>query len=448
MTVSYDLVVHAGRAITAAGEGAATVAVRDGVIAAVGPLDRSVTAARVVELAEDEVLLPGLVDSHVHVDEPGRTDWEGFACATKAAAAGGVTTVVDMPLNAIPPTTDVAALLTKRASAAGQCFVDVGFWGGAVPGNAASLAPLHEAGVFGFKCFLVDSGVDEFAPLGADELEADLALLHRLGTVMLVHAEDPAVIAAAPAPAGPDYAAFLRSRPAQAEARAIDTLLAAARRAGARVHVLHLSAAAALPALAAARAEGVAVTVETCPHYLTLAAEQVPDGATAFKCCPPIRDAANRDALWAGLGDGVIDAVVSDHSPCPAALKRTDPAGHGDFGAAWGGIASLQLGLPAVWTQARARGHRLGAVADWMARAPAAVAGLTRKGTIAAGFDADLVVFAPDTTWVVDARVLQHRHPVTPYDGMTLTGLVRRTYLRGHPVDETPRGRLLTRGDA
>jgi len=419
------------------GERPASVHVSDGRIAAIGPYD---SEGEDLQDLDDLVLMPGLVDTHVHVNEPGRTEWEGFETATRAAAAGGVTTIVDMPLNSIPPTTSVEALSVKRAAAAGQCHVDVGFWGGAVPGNAASLGPLHEAGVFGFKCFLIDSGVPEFPPLSPAELDAALSTVDAL---FLVHAEDPQTVR--PAPPTPHYRDFLDSRPAQAEVRAVRTAIEAARRTGARVHILHLSAADALPILADALDDGVRVTAETCPHYLTLLAETVPDGATAYKCCPPIRDAANRDALWEALRDGLIECVVSDHSPCTADLKRTDT---GDFAAAWGGIASLQLGLPLMWTEAEARGVDLGEVVSWMARRPADLAGLVHKGRIEVGADADLVAFDPTTTWVVDPSELHHRNPVTPYAGRMLRGSVRATWLRGVPVDGSPRGRLLERGAA
>jgi allantoinase len=387
----------------------------------------------------DLALLPGLVDTHVHVNEPGRTDWEGFATATRAAAAGGITTIVDMPLNSVPPTVDVASLSVKRRAATGQCYVDVGFWGGAVPGNLTSLTALHEAGVFGFKCFLVDSGVTEFGHLDAAGLSAALSTVDAL---FLVHAEDPDLVS--PASASRRYADFLASRPRAAEERAVATVVEAARSTRAAVHIVHLSSSDALPMLAAARRDGVRITAETCPHYLSLAAEEVPDGATEFKCSPPIREAANREALWGGLRTGVLDGVVSDHSPCPPDLKRPET---GDFGAAWGGIASLQLGLPVVWTQAGARGLALADVARWMAERPAAIAGLTRKGRIAGGADADLVAFAPDDEFTVDPTRLHHRHAVTPYAGRVLRGVVHATWVRGKRVGDVPRGRLLSRGE-
>ena len=431
-------VFRADRAVLDGVEQPAAVVVEGERIVAVLPKETDVACSRDVLLAADEVLLPGLVDTHVHVNEPGRTEWEGFATATRAAAAGGVTTILDMPLNALPPTLDTAALSVKRAAADGRCVVDVGFWGGAVPDNTGELRALHEAGVFGVKCFLVDSGVPEFPPL-LDPAPA-LREVASFGGLMIVHAEDGALVTAA---GGRRYADFVASRPPAAEDSAIAGLLRLARETGARVHVVHLSSAAALPMLAAARAEGVAVSVETCPHYLTLTAEEVPDGDTRFKCCPPVREAANRDALWQGLVDGTIDMVVTDHSPCPPELKRLES---GDFGDAWGGIASLQLGLPVVWTEARRRGHRVADVVRWMAERPAALAGLARKGRIAAGCDADLAVFAPDAPFTVGS--LHHRHPTTPYAGRELYGQVRRTWLRGAPVDDgPPRGRLLTRKD-
>jgi allantoinase len=432
--------VRGRRVITAEGERPATVLLRDGVIAGLagyaGAPDGTLT------LAGDEVLLPGLVDSHVHVNEPGRTEWEGFATATAAAAAGGVTTIVDMPLNSIPPTVTVPALRVKRAAAAGQLTVDVAFWGGAVPGNLASLRPLHEAGVVGFKCFLLPSGVAEFAPLDAGQLAAAMAEIASFGGLLIAHAEDPEVIAAAPAARGCRYADFLASRPPEAEQRAVTALLAQTRLTGCRTHIVHLASAAALAAVRAAKAAGLPVSAETCPHYLTLRAEDIPDGATQFKCCPPIRDDANREALWAGLLDGTIDCVVSDHSPCTVAAKRLDT---GDFGDAWGGIASVQLGLPVVWTEAAQRGIGLDRVARWMATAPAALTGLADRGAIRPGLRADLCCFAPDEKFVVDPAALRHRNPVSPYAGRTLTGVVRRTWLAGRPAGPGPRAGQLAR---
>ncbi|WP_067502998.1 allantoinase AllB [Actinoplanes sp. TFC3] len=435
-----DLVVRSRRTVTPGGERPAAISITNQKITSIDPYDHSPPAAVELDLG-DLALLPGLVDTHVHVNEPGRTAWEGFATATRAAAAGGVTAIVDMPLNSLPPTVSTEALAVKKAAAGGQIHIDVGFWGGAIPGNAADLPAMHAAGVYGFKAFLADSGVPEFPPLDAAELATALAAVD---AQFVIHAEDPEHLHAGAS--SPSYRQFLASRPPQAEHAAVATAIAAARTAGARVHILHLSAASALPLIAAAQAEGLRVTAETCPHYLTLDAAEVPDGATEFKCCPPIRDTANREQLWSALADGLIACVVSDHSPCTPELKRRDT---GDFAAAWGGIASLQLGLPIIWTAARARGHTLAQVVDWMARRPADLVGLTGKGRIAVGADADLVAFDPGATFVVDPPALHHRNPITPYAGRTLTGVVRTTWLRGRTVTgEAPDGRFLTRGDS
>ncbi len=442
----YDLIVRARRAITPTGERPAVIAVRDGRIAAIEPHGADLHAARTVELRDDEVLLPGMVDTHVHVNEPGRTEWEGFATATRAAAAGGVTTIVDMPLNSLPPTVDVPALRVKRAVAAEKAYVDVGFWGGAVPGNIGELAGLHRAGVFGFKCFLLDSGVPEFPPLMPADLPGYLTAIGEFDGLMIVHAEDADAIGHSPAAHGARYAEFLASRPRGAENTAIAHVIEAARATGARVHILHLSSSDALPMIASARRDGVRLTVETCPHYLVFDADEIAAGATQFKCCPPIREPENRELLWQGLADGTIDCIVSDHSPCTPELKRLDT---GDFGVAWGGIASLQVALPAVWTQARARGHSLTDVVRWMSGRPAELVGLDRKGGLVVGRDADLVVFAPEATFTVDAATLRHRNPITPYTGHTLAGVVRSTWLRGQELTgDRNRGRLLSHADA
>ncbi|WP_436786868.1 allantoinase AllB [Yinghuangia sp. YIM S10712] len=447
MSAESGRVLRSRRVVTPTGEVPADVVIADGRITRVAPYGHVRAGApgvgRIDDLG-DLALMPGLVDTHVHVNEPGRTAWEGFASATRAAAAGGVTTLIDMPLNCVPPTVTVDALRAKQDAARGRVHVDVGFWGGAVPGNHGDLEPLYRAGVFGFKSFLSPSGVEEFPHLPQDQLDAVLAELARLDAPAVIHAESPEVLDTAPSFDGASYADFLASRPDAAETVAVTGLLAAARRTGARVHVLHVSSADVLPLLAAARADGIRVTAETCPHYLTLAAEDVRPGDTAFKCCPPIRSEANRDLLWKGLADGAFTAVVSDHSPCTADLKCLDD---GDFARAWGGIAALQLGLSALWTEARRRGHSLGDVAAWTAAGPARLAGLHRKGAVAAGRDADLVAFDPDAEFVVDPGALHHRNPITPYAGRRLRGVVRTTWLRGEPVDiaGTPRGELLPR---
>jgi len=378
------------------------------------------------------IVMPALVDTHVHVNEPGRTEWEGFATATAAAAAGGVAFFVDMPLNSIPPTTSVDGLHAKQAAAAPEVRVDVGFWGGIVPGNLDQVAPLAAEGVFGFKSFLVPSGVDEFGNIGIDDLDEALDAVAAVDLPLLVHAEAPGPIEAAPAP-GTDYDTYLASRPPEAEVEAIDALIGAVRRTGAWAHVLHLSAADALPLLDEARREGLPITVETCPHYLALSAESIPDGHAEYKCAPPIRGEGNRDRLWEGLAAGIIDMVVSDHSPCPAAMKA------GGFAAAWGGIGSLELRLPVVWTEASARGFGVAELARWLSASPAALAGRTAR--LLPGEPADLVVWDPDTEFTVEPGTLAQRHQLTPYTGMTLRGRVERTLVRGG----ADRGRLVRR---
>jgi allantoinase len=432
--MAFDLVVHATSALIDGAFREAWVGVRAGRIAEIadGPLDGPAHA-----LAADEVLIPGIVDTHVHVNEPGSTEWEGFASATRAAAAGGVTTIIDMPLNSIPATTTVEALQAKRAVA--TVSVDTGFWGGAVPQNLGALRPLHEAGVFGFKAFLAPSGVPEFDHLDAAQLERALEEIAGLGSLLIVHAEDPGVLEAHAGEGGTGYQAFVQSRPDEAEITAIERVIAGVRRTGARAHILHLSSAAALPALRAARAEGLPVSVETCPHYLTIAEEQIADGATQFKCCPPIRDDANREALWRALLDGDIDIVVTDHSPATVELKT---AGAGDFQLAWGGIAGLQTGFSAVWTEAARRGIPLETVLEWMSRGPADLVGLGHKGRIAVGADADLVAFAPEERFTVRAEHLLHKNPVSAYEGRELRGVARRVWVRGAAPG---RGTLLQR---
>ncbi|MER5429489.1 allantoinase AllB [Streptomyces sp. NPDC002588] len=439
-----ELVLRSTRVILPEGMRAASVAVSAGRITAVLPHDAPVPEGARLEDLGDDVLLPGLVDTHVHVNDPGRTHWEGFWTATRAAAAGGITTLVDMPLNSLPPTTTVDHLRTKRQVAADKAHIDVGFWGGALPDNAADLRPLHDAGVFGFKAFLSPSGVDEFPHLDQDGLARSLAEIAGFGGLLIVHAEDPHHLDTAPQQGGPRYADFLASRPREAEDTAIAALIAQAKRLHARVHVLHLSSSDALPLIAAAKADGVRITVETCPHYLTLTAEQVPDGASEFKCCPPIREAANQDLLWQALADGTVDCVVTDHSPSTADLKTPD------FATAWGGISGLQLSLAAVWTEARRRGHGLEDVVRWMSTRTAQLVGLDQKGAIEAGRDADFAVLAPDETFTVDPAALQHRNHVTAYAGRTLYGVVRSTWLRGERIVADgeftePKGALLTR---
>ena len=413
----------------------ATLTISHGRFTGIGAYDDK-PPGRVLDVPDTAYVVPGVVDTHVHVNEPGRTEWEGFVCATRAAALGGVTTLVDMPLNSIPPTTTLEALRLKRMSALGELAVDVGFWGGAVPGNVPDLLPLWEAGVFGFKCFLAPSGVEEFPPLAPDELVKALSEVTRFDGLVLVHAEDARTLASAPAPPSRAYRDFLLSRPDEAETAAVRQVLDDVRETGARVHLVHLSSARAVEPIADARAEGLPVTVETCPHYLCFAAETIPDAAPQFKCCPPIRDAGNREELWQALCAGIIDLVVSDHSPAPAAEKHR---GDGDLQQAWGGVAGLQVGFTAMAHEARRRGLGVEQVSRWMSRHPADLVGLSGKGRIEVGADADLAGYDPAAGVEVDAARLAHRHPVSAYDGLRYDGRVVRTVVRGNAVDlESP----------
>lgn len=424
------MIVTGRRVVLPDGVRPATLNIAEGRIAAIDGGHASGVAGVAID-AGDQLVLPGLVDSHVHVNEPGRTAWEGFASATRAAAAGGVTTLVDMPLNSIPATTTVAALAEKRDAAARLCHVDVAFWGGVVPGNAADLEPLARAGVRGFKCFLSPSGVAEFEHVTEADLREAMPIVARLDLPLLVHAELPGALRE---PDGDprDYRTWLASRPPAAEVEAIDLLVRLAAEFGTRVHIVHLATTAALPVLREARRRGTRVTVETCPHYLSFAAEEIAAADTRFKCAPPIRGASERDALWHALLAGDIDLVATDHSPAPPELKHLND---GDFVAAWGGIASLQLGLAATWTGARQRGANPSLMAKWMSEAPATLAGLhPRKGALRVGSDADLTIWDPEGETDVDASRLYHRHPVTPYDGRRLRGRVSATVLRGRVV--------------
>jgi len=384
----------------------------------------------------EAALLPGLVDSHVHINEPGRTEWEGFSTATRAAAAGGYTMLVDMPLNCVPATTTVEALRAKRRAAPGQCQVDWAAWGGVVHDNSDKLEALADAGIAGFKCFLVHPGIDEFTRVGEVELRAALPHVARTGLPLLVHAELPGPIDAATDRLRDQdwtrYTTYLQSRPDEAELAAIRFMLSLCREYSFPLHIVHLATGLALEQLRAARAAGLPVSVETCPHYLYLEAEKIPDGGTICKCAPPIRGRVNREQLWQGLRDGIIDLVVTDHSPCPPEMKRV---GEGNFLNAWGGIASLSIALPVMWTEASRRGFTLSDLARWMAQQPARLAGCgARKGQIAAGYDADLVVFDPEAEFTVTEDRLHHRHRVSPYLGERLRGIVQQTYLRGTVV--------------
>ncbi|HTM26703.1 MAG TPA: allantoinase AllB [Vicinamibacterales bacterium] len=433
---SAQYTLRSTRVVLPQGVRPACIRISHGRIDAIAPYEAEAASSRASDSASrvydhgDLVIMAGLVDAHVHVNEPGRAEWEGFQTATAAAAAGGVTTIVDMPLNSRPATTTVGALTEKRA-AARNALVRVEFWGGVVPGNARDVAALAEAGVRGFKCFLSPSGVDDFPAVEERDLRPVLPILRARDLPLLVHAEWPPALHPIPATADPRaYSTWLDSRPPNAEIDAIALLVSLCREFGTRIHVVHLSAAAALPFLREARAGGLPITVETCPHYLTFCAEEIPAGATLFKCAPPVRDGANREALWRALEAGDIDFIATDHSPCPPSMK-----GDGDFVRAWGGIASLELILPAIWTAASARGMALERVAAWLSAAPAAFVGIAAsRGTLAVGKDADLVVWDPDVELIVDERRLRQRHKRTPYAGRRLRGRVIETYVEGRLV--------------
>ena len=440
--MTVDLVVRGTRVFTPVGERPAAVHVdrARGTIVAVTEPEAAPAGVEVID-AGNACLLPGLVDTHVHINDPGRTDWEGFETATRAAAAGGVTTLVDMPLNSIPPTTTLEGLKAKVRALEAKAHVDVALCGGLVPSNPKALAGLFAEGVLAFKCFLAESGVDEFSHVHEDELREGMKALARIGAPLFVHAELPEPLSEGEKAAmGLDprrYATYLASRPRRAEDAAVELVLRVARETGARAHIVHLSSSDALGLVRRARDEKTSLTVETCPHYLTFTAEEIPDGATEYKCAPPIRERNNREKLWDALREGLVDQVVTDHSPSTATLKCS---GSGDFMKAWGGISSLQLGLAAVWTEARARGRTVRDLVEWMSAAPARLAGIHgRKGAIAAGFDADLVIWDPDAAFTVDASTLEHRNKLTPYHAQKLQGTTLRTILRGTTIYE--RGR-------
>jgi allantoinase len=423
------------RVVTPEGVRPAAILVDGEQIKAVVPADQVPAHAQVHDFGE-AAILPGLVDSHVHINEPGRTEWEGFETGTRAAAAGGYTMLVDMPLNCLPATTTVAALEAKREAARGKCRTDWAAWGGVVSDNQQHIEALASAGVAGFKCFLVHPGIDRFTMVTEQELRSALPHVARTKLPLLVHAELPGPVDAATATLAnanwKSYAPYLKSRPDEAELSAIQLLLSLCREFKFRLHIVHLATSQALPMLSAARAEGLAVSVETCPHYLHLTAEDTADGATLRKCAPPIRSRQNREELWQALREGIIDLVVTDHSPCPPAMKQLEA---GNFKTAWGGIASLSMALPVMWTEASRRGFSLSDIARWMAEEPARLAGChTRKGSLATGYDADFAVFDPDTEFVVTPELLHHRHPVSPYLGEKLSGVVKATYMRGRAV--------------
>ena len=455
--LASDLIIRGRRVVLPDTVVPASIRVDDGRIVSIDAYNEMSADCEVVDAGEQAVVMPGLVDTHVHINSPGRTEWEGFETATHAAAAGGITTLVDMPLNSIPPTTSLAGFNAKLQTAKNNCYVDVGFWGGVVPGNTGELAGLFAAGVVGFKCFLVPSGVDEFPHVTEGDLRKAMPELTRLGALLIVHAELPGPINTAAISTchsetheisgeinpkfGPtSYQTFLASRPRAAENEAVELMIRLSREFGTRVHIVHLSSADSLPMLRDAQRAGVRISAETCPHYLHFASEDIPDGATEFKCCPPIRERDNREDLWMALAEGTIDIVVSDHSPCPGNMKLRET---GDFLNAWGGIASLQLRLPVVWTEARRRGFSLLELTKWLCSGPAGLVDMDRlKGSIVVGADADLLIWNPGQEFLVESEKLHHRHKITPYQGETLSGVVEKTFLRGRKIYDKGEFRL------
>lgn len=432
MTPEPEFLLKSTRILIPEGEIAGAVHIQGGKILAVLS-DGSPLPNLPIEDAGNDVVMPGLVDSHVHINEPGRTEWEGFETATRAAAAGGITSLVDMPLNCIPVTTTLSALETKLSATRDKLWVDCGFYGGLIPGNTPDLEPMIHAGVLGFKCFLVHSGIDDFPNATEVDLRAGMPILAQYGVPLLVHAEldlpgQSEDLAADPAL----YQTYLDSRPPEMEMNAIRLMIELARETRCHVHIVHLSCSDAVPMIEVARQEGVPITVETCPHYLALTAEEIANGDTRFKCAPPIREAENRQKLWQGLEAKTIDFIISDHSPCEPVLKKLD-LGH--FMDAWGGISSLQFGLSIIWTEALARGYSLQSLVQWMCEGPAKLTGLNnQKGAIAPGYDADFVVWDPEAGQVIHANQIQHRHKITPYEGKHLRGVVHQTYLRGRKI--------------
>jgi allantoinase len=447
------MVIRSKRVVTAGGVKKATVHIRNGKITAVRGHDDIPSGANVFD-AEESVVMPGLVDTHVHINEPGRAEWEGFETATRAAAAGGVTTLIDMPLNSIPATTTAAALEAKRTAARDKCWVNVGFWGGVVPGNSDELRALSRAGAFGFKCFMVHSGVPEFENVNEGDLRAALPKLAAMDLPLLVHAELPGPIEAqTPKLEKADprrYKTWLLSRPPTAETEAIEMLILLAREFKVRIHIVHLSSELSVPLIRRAKKEGLRITAETCPHYLFFASRSIQNGRTEFKCAPPIRDSRNNARLWTALGNNTIDFVVSDHSPSPPAMKCTDT---GHFFQAWGGISSLQLGLPVMWKKLSGRKYSIQHLVRWMSSGPARLAGLEKqKGAIAPGFDADIVIWNPERVFTLRPKMMFHRHKLTPYLHESLRGEVEAAFLGGEMIYDgsrflgAPRGALLRRG--
>ncbi len=436
-----DTVVRARSAITSRGSGAVSIGIRNGSIICIEDFDAELKSVSEIFVPDHLVLLPGLVDTHVHLQDPGNSHWENFKSGTRAAARGGITTLIDMPLDSIPVTVSLETLAAKQKAAEGALMVDVGFWAGVTPWNLNQLNQLDREGVFGFKCFLANTGLDEFPSISLDILKQALTVLKEFDALLLVHAEDEEQLSKVPLVSGRNYAEYLSVRPASIESRAVADVLENVRLTGGRAHIVHVSTSNAADLIQSAKKSGLKVTSETCPHYLILRDSEVGDGATLYKICPPIRDEENRNALWEYLGNGTIDMVVSDHSPTSIDEKAIK---EGDFQAAFGGVASLQISFPLAWTQAKKQGVSLEQLSRWMSQAPAELARLDTKGSLEVGKDADFFLFDPEATFEVNAAKLEHQQKFSLYEGRRLNGVVEATWLRGVKVDyQSPRGQIL-----
>ena len=426
-----DFAIASQKVLTLEGEKPAAILIKGEKILDVVSIENIPENCPTEEMGNN-MIMPGLVDAHVHINEPGRTDWEGFETATKAAAAGGITTIVDMPLNCIPVTTTVDALNQKIIATKDQLWIDCGFYGGLIPDNNQDLESLADAGVLGFKAFLSPSGIDEFPNISEKHLREALHILAKKGIPVLVHAE--LENGATSSEENKTYKYFQESRPKSWENNAIKLLIQLCREFNVHIHIVHLSSADILPEIAQTRKDGFPLTVETCPHYLHFSSERISDGDTRFKCAPPIWNGENRENLWAGLEEGIINFITSDHSPCTPELKNLEA---GNFEKAWGGISSIQFALPVIWTECKQRGYSLEQLINWMSKQPAKFIGKDQqKGQISPGFDADLVCWNPDKKYIIKKEAIHHKNKLTPYEGESLYGVVNATFLRGQKVYE------------
>ncbi len=437
----FDLVIKSKRIITPAGENKGIVIIKDGIIIdVVESLDNE---SECIDI-EDKILMPGVVDPHVHINEPGRTDWEGFDTATKAALAGGITTLVDMPLNSSPITTTANAFHRKLAATKGQLHTNCGFWGGVIPGNETEIEQLLDIGVLGFKAFLTHSGIDEFPNVTEDDLRKAMPIIAKNNLPLLVHCELTSPFSTCGEGLGMRYQNYLHSRPRKWEDDAIALMIRLCEEYNCHVHIVHLSSSGSIEQIAKAKQKGLPLTVETGQHYLYFNSEEIKDGQTQFKCAPPIREKENNDKLWKALKDGIIDLVATDHSPSTPNLKELQS---GNFMKAWGGIASLQFALPVLWSAAKKNNCTLNDLAKWLCENPAKLIGKEKnKGKIAKGYDADLIIWDDEKTFVVTEDIIQHKHKITPYLNEELSGVIEQTYLSGEKVFDTGKFLHLDKG--